>query len=292
MAQDPNSAERRLADMPSDQLRAYAGELGMDVPKRIARADLLRSVRARRELLVDLDHRALLDIVKWARQPVRRSDGKEQLARVIAGIDRMDFEGLSREGLVALARLRGVPVTVDLSDEDVIARLTKAEGMMHFLRRKRRRLIGWAAERIVEGGHEEADPDYQFLPEDPTSRGPRLRDEMEHRGVVAGLAGKLRGAADDYIAEKLDEIEHRIDEKLDEIDARLGEWRDREVTNRLRIIKITIAASVVVALLSLGYKYAGSRVDPDAPASRPAGKQVSAVDPARGHGDKAPPRSG
>jgi len=272
MAKDPGNAEKRLADMSSDQLRAYAAELGMEVPKRIARADLLRSVRARRELLVDLDHQALLDIVKWAGQPVRRSDGKEQLARVIAGIDRMDFEGLSREGLIALARLRGVPVTHDLSDEDIVARLAKAEGTMHFLRRKRRRLIGWAVERVVEGGHEEPDPEYQFLPEDPTGRPQRLRDEMEHRGVVAGLAGKLRGAADDYIAEKLDEIEHRIDEKLDEIDARLGEWRDREIANRLKIIKITIAASVVVALLSLGYKYAGSRVDHDVPASQPASK--------------------
>ena len=39
------------------------------------------------------------------------------------------------------------------------------------------------------------------------------------------------------------------------IDARLGEWRDREIRNRLRIVKITLLASIVVALLSLGYNY-------------------------------------
>ncbi len=73
--------------------------------------------------------------------------------------------------------------------------------------------------------------------------------------MVGGITRKIKGVADDYVREKLDEIEARIDRKLDEIDARLGEWRDREIRNRLRIIKITLLASIVVALLSLGYNY-------------------------------------
>jgi hypothetical protein len=74
--------------------------------------------------------------------------------------------------------------------------------------------------------------------------------------------------ADDYVRQKLDEIEARIDKKLDEIDHRLGEWRDKEIANRLRIIKITLVASVVVAVLSLGYNYVrGCHVQPTMPPS-------------------------
>ncbi len=60
---------------------------------------------------------------------------------------------------------------------------------------------------------------------------------------------------------KLDEIELRIDQKLNEIDQRLAEWRDREVANRLRILKITLGFTVVVAVLSLLYNYAKREVD-------------------------------
>ena len=44
------------------------------------RGELLRRIRARQELLVALDREALLEIVVWARRPVRRSSGKEALA--------------------------------------------------------------------------------------------------------------------------------------------------------------------------------------------------------------------
>ena len=39
------------------------------------------------------------------------------------------------------------------------------------------------------------------------------------------------------------------------IDRRLAEWRDKEIANRLRILKITLWASVIVASLSLIYSY-------------------------------------
>jgi tetrahydromethanopterin S-methyltransferase subunit G len=81
--------------------------------------------------------------------------------------------------------------------------------------------------------------------------------------VVGGIARTIRGVADGYVHEKLDEIEARIDRKLDEIDRRLGEWRDREIVNRLKIIKITLIASVFVFLLSLGYNYLKRKPPPE-----------------------------
>jgi hypothetical protein len=42
---------------------------------------------------------------------------------------------------------------------------------------------------------------------------------------------------------------------LDEIDRRLAEWRDKEIANRIRILKITLWASVIVGVLSLIYSY-------------------------------------
>ncbi len=277
MTGSPSSADKRLSDLPEDALRRYAADLGLDASPKVSRADLLRHIRERRELLLELDRQAMLDIVVWARHPVRKSASKEELAKTIARIDDMRFDGLGHRGLVALARLRGVDAEDSDSDEDIIRRMRRAEGFWTKVRRRRRRFVGAVLERAISGSDEEQG-DYQFLPEDPVSREPRLRDEVESRGIVGGLAGKLRTVADDYIAQKLDEIENRIDEKLDEIDARLAEWRDREVANRLRIIKITLVASVIVALLSLGYKYASTRVGPETPTSQPgSGSETSAV---------------
>src|SRR5581483_5614512 len=114
---------------------------------------------------------------------------------------------------------------------------------------KRNTWLGGIIGRYVLGPQADVEPseEYKFLP--PDKRAPTLRDEIEERGLIGGLTGRLRGAADDYVREKLDEIERRIDRKLDEIDRRLSEWRDRELTNRLRIMKITLVASVIVALI-------------------------------------------
>ncbi|MBN1342953.1 MAG: hypothetical protein JXQ73_09755 [Phycisphaerae bacterium] len=264
-----DSKEKGLADLPIDELRSYALGLGIEVAKNAPRADILRLVRQRRELLLELDRQAMLDVVVWARIPVRRSASKEQLARLIATIDQVEFAGLSHRGLVAVARLRGLEVGKEDTDEQVAAAMKKRDGLWSSLRRRRRRLSGWLVDQVI-ADQTDKQAEYQFLPEDPRSPEAILNDRMEHRGVVRGIAGRLRNVADDYIAEKLDEIEKRIDQKLDEIDARLAEWRDREITNRLKIIKITLVASVVVAVLSLGYKYVSSRVGAESPTSQPA----------------------
>jgi hypothetical protein len=86
-------------------------------------------------------------------------------------------------------------------------------------------------------------------------------------GVLQSVTSQLRGAADEYLAAKLDEIEARVDDKLDHIEARIDrkivelhqqlvELRDREVRHRLRLLKITLIFTVLVAMLSLGYKCA------------------------------------
>jgi hypothetical protein len=121
--------------------------------------------------------------------------------------------------------------------------------------RGRRRVVGAWLTKVIEGTHVEGD--YQFLPEDESRQS--LTESIEQVGVVGGIAHKLRGAADQYVKQKLDEIEIRIDRKLDEIDSRLAEWRDQEIRNRLRLVKITIIAAIVVALISLGYDYLKGR---------------------------------
>jgi hypothetical protein len=84
--------------------------------------------------------------------------------------------------------------------------------------------------------------------------------------MLHGAAERLRGAADSYIAAKLDEIEARVDAKLDHLEGRLDakmvalhrqlrEMRDRELRHRLRLLRITLIFTVVVAALSLGYKW-------------------------------------
>lgn len=84
--------------------------------------------------------------------------------------------------------------------------------------------------------------------------------------MAHAVAEQLRGAADSYVAAKLDELEARVDEKLDHIEGRIDEkivelhkqlaqMRDRELRHRLRLLKITLIFTVLVALLSLLYKW-------------------------------------
>ena len=89
----------------------------------------------------------------------------------------------------------------------------------------------------------------------PPSRAGSIKEEIEESGLFGGIAGRIKREADVYLNQKLDEIESRIDRKLDDIDRRLTEWRDKEIANRIRILKITLWASVIVAGLSLVYSY-------------------------------------
>ena len=154
---------------------------------------------------------------------------------------------MSDRGLEALARLRGLEVKSGEPRAELERRLKRAEGLRAKIRRARRSIAATLISRVVEA---ESPQEYRFLPEDES---PSLREQIKDEGVVSGITRKLKGAADDYVREKMDEIETRIDRKLDEIDRRLGEWRDREVANRLKILKITLLITILVALISLGY---------------------------------------
>jgi len=268
---------RTLSDMPDDELRHYGRELGLDIARSVPRGELIRRLRERQELLLQLDRDALLDVVVWARRPVRESASKEVLAREIASIERGGYEKLSLRGLRALAALRGVPSGDADTVEALAGRIRKAEGVRQRFSRWRRKMVGTALSNLIEG-EAKSDGPYQFLPEDEASRKVSLKHEIQDRGIMGGLASRLRGAADDYLREKMDEIERRIDSKLDEIDQRLGEWRDQEVANRLRIIKITLAASVLFAILSLGYhlvtRPSGGPTTRPATATQPSGSSA------------------
>jgi hypothetical protein len=254
----------KLEDLPVDELIQYGRDLGLKLDSDMPRPGLLLRIRDRQDLLSQLDRDAMLDIVVWTRRPVRQSSGKEELAREIAAIKRVDTSGLSRRGLLALMRLRGIPISGDEPTEVLMERLRVFEPFKDRVTRYRRRILGKIIGRFVEGhAHPEAaatppvGEEYKFLPEESP---PSLREQIADRGVVKGLARKIRGVADDYVRDKLDEIELRIDRKLEEIDRRLEDWRDREIANRLKIIRITLVASVLVALLSLVYSLVRSRI--------------------------------
>jgi hypothetical protein len=250
-----DSREDRLAaisELPVDELIHYGRQLGLSLDAEMIRGEIVRRIHERQDLLAALDSRAMLDIVIWARRPVRESASKEQLASEIVAIGKMDFDGLSDAGLTALAKLRGVAVFATEPREMVEARLRDAEPFWDRVRRKRRSIMGSLVSRMVYDSSQDSEA-YRFLPEDKGS--PSLKEQIADEGLVGGLARKIRGAADDYVRQKLDEIEARIDRKLDEIDGRLAEWRDREIATRLRIIKITLFASVLVAVLSLAYNF-------------------------------------
>jgi len=269
---EPPTKDASVEALSRDDLFSLGHKLGLELEEKIGRAELVRCVSRRRRLLGELDREALLDVLKWARRPVGEGAGKEDLAREIAQVDKTAYEGLSRRGLRTLARLRDLEAGESDNTEVIIERLHKADGFWKRWHRKRRSLIGSWLAKIVDAGSAPGDEPGSPVGPPETANGSAdasasLKRDIEDRGVVGGLANRLRGAADEYIKVKLDEIEQRIDSKLNEIDQRLAEWRDREIANRLKILRITLAFTVLVAVLSLGYNYIkrpGDTLEPSA----------------------------
>ncbi|MCA9255259.1 MAG: hypothetical protein KDA33_06455, partial [Phycisphaerales bacterium] len=221
---------------------------------------LLRRIRRRVEILRSLDPEALHDILRWGRRRVAANVSKSDQVREIITINRDDYDTLSHRGLIALARLRGLDVASEDHAESIVDKLREKEGFWPKFHRRRRRIVGALLERFVEAPTAPPPP---VSTEGPSTEEAdrRLRRQIEDHGVVGGIASRLRGAADSYIESKLDEIERRIDQKLEEIDRRMAEWRDREIANRLRILRITLAFTLLVALVSLGYNIVKGRLD-------------------------------
>jgi hypothetical protein len=266
------SAPRQLADLPRDELATLAEEFGLEARAFKTPQDLVAAIHGRRQLIASLDREAMLDVVRWGRRPVPINATNEQLAHEIFRVKSMRFDGLSERGLLALARLRGVETAAGDPVPAIVKRLKKREGIFARINRKRRAMLGSIVSNMI--GESDPSAEYQFLPpaeggggggatgaSTTTSSGAgaarerSIKEEIEESGLIGGIASRVKKTADQYINQQLDEIESRIDRKLDEIDRRLAEWRDKEIANRLRILKITLWASVIVAALSLVYSY-------------------------------------
>jgi len=256
---------------PAGSLRDRAEHLGLTPDPDAPLQELAEAVQQRLALVDRLDESVLREILAWAHQPAPAGATKEELVRRIAGVRKWNYHRLSHKALLSLALLRDLPVRPDTPAADILKALRSGESLRQRLRRKRRALLASLIGKVMglpaapaASAPGLADPQPAPIP------APDLKEQILERGVVRGLATTIRGVTDDYIRQKLDEIEQRIDRKLDEIDRRLQEWRDREIANRLRIIKITLAASIVVALLSFGYSWIQSHVVRAAPGGTPA----------------------
>ncbi|MCY2952480.1 MAG: hypothetical protein NTU53_10940 [Planctomycetota bacterium] len=262
-SQLPAPEASQLQDLPKDELEALADELGLEVARYRTRQHLVAALHQRRQLIATLDRDAMLDTIRWARRSVPLNATNEQLAQEIVRVKSMRFQGLSQQGLLVLGHLRGASVKHTDDVPTLIRKLKKLEGFFSKLGRKQRGLIGSLVSNLL--GEDQAETDYQFLPPQQTTNAPApiappsrpasIKQEIEEAGLLGGIAGRIKKSADSYLNHKLDEIESRIDRKLDEIDRRLGEWRDKEIANRIRILKITLWASVIVAAFSLIYSY-------------------------------------
>lgn len=261
-----SSPMRQLSELPKDELNHLAEEYGLDPTDYKSRQHLVTALHERRQIIAAMDREAMLDVIKWGRRPVTFNATKEQIAQEIVRIRSMKFAGLSQRGLVILAKMRGLNAGPEDTIPVLCHRLKKQEGLFSRLNRKRRAVIGSMVSKML--GEEAPAADYQFLPTQPGGPGSSpsrpssqdatlatIKDDIEEAGLLGGIAGRIKKSADSYVNQKLDEIESRIDRKLDEIDRRLAEWRDKEVANRIRILKITLWASVIVGAMSLIYSY-------------------------------------
>ena len=246
----PSKKEKAEAES-RPALMHQAKRFGLVVWESWSDEELSKRLAVRKEQIKALDWGALMDIVSWAKHPVPTRPDKLGVAQIILAHRRGHYQGLSHRGLMALAVLRDVRFKKRDSARKLIARLKRTEGIWGYFLRKRDKWLGSMLSDLLD-----AEPQIQGeAPSGQSSQQVTLKEHIEEKGLLEGLGSGLRGAADGYVHEKMEEIEARIDYKLDEIDRRLAEWRNRELANRLRMIKIALVFSVVIALLSLLYTY-------------------------------------
>lgn len=252
------ATELTEADVPIEALRRRAEELGLPSAPDALPEDLAADIQQRQALLNQLDEATMHEILAWARKPALAGADKEELARRIARIRKWNYHRLSHKALLTLALLRNLDLQEADPPDKIVHALRSRESFRQRLRRKRRALVASLVGKVMglpRGQGAQAPARCETA-----ASSPDLKEQIVERGLVRGLASTIRGVTDDYIRQKLDEIEQRIDHKLNEIDHRLQEWRDREIANRLRIIKITLVASILVAILSFGYSRVKSHV--------------------------------
>lgn len=274
MSDAPLVREQNLHDLPTAALVGRARDLAIDTDVLPTRDALIAAIQHRSALLRTLDRGALMDLAAWSGATLDDDPSAEELLRRCDLRRSANLEALSFRGLQALAQLLDVALPPDASRDEILRLVRHSRpsgGWWSSVRRRRRQILASLLHRALDSleGTAPAGASAEAAPAKPAK--PSLKEHIEQKGVVGGIAHKLRGVADDYVAQKLDEIEQRIDRKLDQIDLRLAEWRDREIANRLRILKVTLIVSIVVAAISLGYDYVRRQISaqPDgAPAAR------------------------
>ena len=267
------SPVHQLSELPADDLHGLAEALGLTPGQYPTRQQLVAAIHYRRQLIAAIHADALQELLTWTGRHVPSGATKEAMALQVTNCRSMRFGGLSQRALAALAALRGIDVRGNEAVPELIHRLKKREGLFAKLDRKRRALLGSIVSNLIGENDDPPIPSapgatysaanapppmtggQNSPPRSVNTKSANIKQEIEEAGLLGGLAGRIRKSADSYVNQKLDEVEARIDRKLDDIDRRLAEWRDKELANRIRILKITLWASVVVGAFSLVYSY-------------------------------------
>ncbi|MFT3789038.1 MAG: hypothetical protein QM770_23165 [Tepidisphaeraceae bacterium] len=258
----------KLNDEPLERLAKVARDLGIDPRDHADKPSLVAAILDRRTLIGSLDRDALLELARWGGREFSPNASREQLAAEVLQVKSMRFATLSLKALVALAKLRGSSVPDDATRDDVLDSLKSKEGFWEKLKRKRNAFVGKMVSKMLgdeTAAPAELDTSAPALPGSvttaanvaprPTTGERKIEHEIEESGLIAGLTSRVKRTADQYLNQKLDEIEARIDRKLDEIDRKLGQWRDKEIANRIRILKISLWATVAVGAATLIISY-------------------------------------
>ncbi len=187
-----------------------ANRLGMVIREGWSDEELTKRLALRREQIESLDWGGLMDIMTWAKHPVPTRPNKLAVAQIILAHNRGHYQGLSHKGLVSLAILRNVKIKNKDSARKIMSRLRRSEGIWGYVLRKRDKWVGSVLSNLVDAEPQIKGPDGSANQlEDLT-----LQEHIEQKGLIEGLGSGLRGAADGYIGEKMQEIEDRIDYKL------------------------------------------------------------------------------
>jgi len=233
---------RQLEELSDVELRGLAEDIGLEVGAREKRSELIGRIRERQEVIDRVSREELAGILRWAGEEVKDFHTKHLLVRRFALLNFRRTEGLTSEQLRIVAALRGIEFADDTSDEEIAEEIeASAKRWTDMLKRAGGRVVGYIARKVA------GDPDDKMEPPEQPERA--VGDSLKK-----GFKAALRFSMDDYIKEKLDEIEARIDRKLDELDRKMDDWRTREVRHRLRIIRYTIITTVIVAIVSILYK--------------------------------------
>lgn len=238
-----------LGELDIEQLQQLCRLLNVRVDNHATLVHMRRELLRRMTMVSSIDDAPMQDLLQWAGSMAGAKPTPVRVIAHIAACTRTDYFRLPEPALRRLAAIRGVKVSEQMDAGQIVDALKRSEGLMGILRRKKRELIGSLLGGLFEQAAGVPDSDTQTS----TNGNDQLKKKIVDEGFTRGLSSQLRGMADSYVSTKLDEIEQRIDRKLDQIDKRLSEWRDAEVRNRLRMLKITLVFSVVIAVVSLGY---------------------------------------